>query len=41
VSAADYRQEPAQVVLLWGVETWLRDLAWMAAANHAMTILRT
>ena len=40
-SAVDYRQEPVQVVLLWGVETWLRDPAWMAAANHAMTILRT
>lgn len=40
-SAADYRLQPVQVVLLWGVETWLRDPAWMAAANHAMTILRT
>jgi hypothetical protein len=40
-TAVDYRQEPVQVVLLWGVETWLRDPAWMAAANHAMTILRT
>lgn len=40
-SAVGYRQEPVQVVLLWGVETWLRDPAWMAAANHAMTILRT
>ena len=40
-SAVSYRQEPVQVVLLWGVETWLRDTAWMAAANHAMTILRT
>jgi hypothetical protein len=40
-SAVAYRQEPVQVVLLWGVDTWLRDPAWMAAANHAMTILRT
>ncbi|MHB8587464.1 MAG: glycoside hydrolase 5 family protein [Candidatus Dormibacteraceae bacterium] len=40
-SAMDYRQEPLQVVLLWGVETWLRDPAWMAAANHAMAILRS
>ena len=40
-SAVAYRQEPVQVVLLWGVETWLHDPVWMAAANHAMTILRT
>jgi hypothetical protein len=40
-SAADYRQEPLQVVLLWGVGTWLRDPAWMAAAQHAMSILRS
>jgi hypothetical protein len=40
-SAVDYRQEPLQVVLLWGVETWLQDPAWMAAANHAMAILRS
>lgn len=40
-SAVDYRQESVHVVLLWGVETWLRDPAWMAAANHAMTILKT
>jgi hypothetical protein len=40
-SAADYRQEPLQVVLLWGVATWLRDPAWMAAAQHAMSILRS
>jgi hypothetical protein len=39
-TAADYRQEAVQVVLLWGVETWLRDPAWMAAAQHAMDILR-
>ena len=41
VSAADYRQEPLNVVLLWGVETWLQDPAWMAAAQHAMAIMRS
>ena len=41
VSAADYRQEPLQVVLLWGVATWLRDPVWMAAGQHAMSILRS
>lgn len=40
-SAEDYRQEPVQVVLLWGVETWLRDPAWMAAAQRAMGVLRS
>jgi hypothetical protein len=40
-TAGDYRQEPLQVVLLWGVETWLQDPAWMAAANQAMAILRS
>ena len=40
-SAVDYRQEPVKVVLLWGVETWLSDPAWMAAATHAMDILRS
>jgi len=40
-SAAGYRQEKVQVVLLWGVETWVGDPKWMAAANQAMTILRT
>lgn len=39
-SAVDYRQEPVSVVLLWGVDTWLQDPAWMAAAIHAMDILR-
>jgi hypothetical protein len=41
VSAVDYRQEPLKVVLLWGVETWLQDPAWMAAAQQAMSILRS
>jgi hypothetical protein len=40
-TAANYRQEPLQVALLWGVDTWLQDPAWMAAANHAMAILRS
>ena len=39
-SAIDYRQEKLQVVLLWGVDTWLTDPAWMAAANRTVTILR-
>jgi len=40
-SAAGYRQEHLQVVLMWGVETWLADPAWMAAATRAMAILRS
>jgi hypothetical protein len=40
-SAVDYRQVPLQVVLLWGVETWLDDPAWMSGAQHAMAILRS
>jgi hypothetical protein len=40
-SAAGYRQEPLQVVLLWGVETWLADPAWMAGAQHAMAIMQS
>jgi hypothetical protein len=40
-SAVDYRQEPLRVVLLWGVETWLDDPAWMAGAQHAMAIMRS
>jgi len=39
-SAIDYRQEHLQAVLLWGVDTWLVDPSWMAAANRAITILR-
>ena len=39
-SAADYRQEPLQVVLLWGVATWLSDpRGWRA--RHACRILRS
>ena len=39
-SAIDYRQEPLQVVLMWGVETWLNDPAWMAAGTRALDILQ-
>ncbi len=39
-SAIDYRQEPLQVVLMWGVETWLNDPAWMAAGARALDILQ-
>lgn len=39
-TATDYRQESLQVVLLWGVETWLEDPTWMSAASKAMAILR-
>jgi hypothetical protein len=40
-SAVDYRQERLQVVLMWGVDTWLEDPAWLAAASQAMGILRS
>jgi hypothetical protein len=40
-SAVDYRQEQLQVVLLWGVDTWLTDPAWMSAASRALEILRS
>lgn len=39
-TAVNYRQEPLQVVLMWGVDTWLQDPAWMAAATRAMAVLR-
>jgi hypothetical protein len=39
-SATAYRQDSLEVVLLWGVETWLQDPAWMKAAVRAMAILR-
>jgi len=39
-SADDYRQAPLDVVLLWGVETWLADPGWMAAGRQAIDILR-
>jgi hypothetical protein len=40
-TAVDYRQEDIQVVLLWGVDTWLQDPAWLAAATQALAILRS
>jgi hypothetical protein len=39
-SAIDYRQERLRVVLMWGVDTWLQDPAWLSAASKAMAILR-
>jgi hypothetical protein len=40
-SAVDYRQESLQVVLMWGVETWLNDPSWLAAGAKALQILRS
>jgi hypothetical protein len=40
-SAVHYRQERLQVVLMWGVDTWLTDPAWLAAASQSMYILRS
>ena len=40
-SAVDYRQENLQVVLMWGVETWLSDQSWLSAGARAMEILRS
>ena len=40
-SAYDYREERIQVVLMWGVETWLKDPTWLATANQSMAILRS
>jgi hypothetical protein len=39
-SAADYRQEPVDVVLMWGAETWLQDPVWLSAATHAVDLFR-
>lgn len=39
-SAVDYRQEKLRVVLMWGVDTWLNDPAWMSAGAKAIAILR-
>ncbi len=39
-SAEDYRQESLDVVMMWGVETWLNDPTWMAAGVRAMNIMR-
>jgi hypothetical protein len=40
-SAVDYRQENLQVVLMWGVETWITDPAWRDAGARALQILRS
>lgn len=40
-SAHQYRQDQLQVVLLWGVETWLNDPAWLDAGSQAIAILRS
>lgn len=40
-SAAIYRRDPLQVVLLWGAETWLRHPEWMSAAVSAEATLRS
>jgi hypothetical protein len=39
-SAAAYRQEPLRVALMWGVDTWLADPAWMTAATAAMNLMK-
>jgi hypothetical protein len=39
-SAIDYRQERLQVVLMWGVDTWLNDPTWLAAGSRALEVLR-
>ena len=39
--AVDYRQAPLDVVLMWGVDAWLTDPAWMTAAVQAFSILRS
>jgi hypothetical protein len=28
-------------VLLWGVDTWLQDPAWLAAAGEAIDVLQS
>ena len=40
-SAVDYRQENLQVVLMWGVNTWLDDPSWLEAGDRALQILRS
>jgi len=39
LSAREYRRVGAAAVLLWGVEGWLHDPAWMAAGMQARGIL--
>jgi hypothetical protein len=38
-SAVDYREAKVDVVLLWGVETWLKDDSWLEAGMKASEIL--
>jgi hypothetical protein len=40
-SAVDYRQDNLQVVLMWGVDTWITDPSWLAAGAEALQILRS
>lgn len=40
-TAKIYRTTQLNVVLLWGVETWLADPAWMQAGQSAMAVLRS
>jgi hypothetical protein len=40
-SARAYRRGGASMVLLWGVEGWLSDPAWMAAGRGAVRALRS
>ena len=39
-TAGAYRQASVGVVLLWGVETWLAQPAWMSAGARSIGILR-
>jgi hypothetical protein len=39
--AIDYREAPVDVVLMWGVDTWLTDAAYMSAGQKALAILRS
>lgn len=39
-SARDYRWAGAEVVLLWGVESWLQSPDWMTAGRAAIAALR-
>jgi hypothetical protein len=40
-SVVDYRQEPVDVVLMWGADTWLEDPAWLSAVTRSMDWLRS
>ena len=40
-SAREYRATGAEVVLLWGVESWLQAPEWMAAGRTAIATLRS